>query len=131
MTTSNDPNRGPNGQELSDDEVALGKKTQRLVNLATLITIGILLVIFAYVLTQVPFTTTIIYNRLSSEFRLPLLALLALPALLTFGWFRSRGPESEKMPTKERYVLITFSSAFIAFSLFAQVRFALAFLEAG
>lgn len=131
MTTSNDSNQGPNGQKLSDNELALGKKTQRIVNLATLITIGILLVVFAYVVTMVPFTTTITYNRFSSEFRLPVFALLALPALLTFGWFRSRGPESGKMPSKERYILIIFSSAFIAFSLFAQASFALAFLEAG
>ena len=131
MTTSNDTYRGPNGQELSEDELALGNKTQCFDNLATLITIGILLVLFTYVVTQVPFTTTITYNRFSNEFQLPVFALLALPALLTFGWFRSRGPDSGKMPAKKRYVLIIFGSAFIAFSLFAQTSFALAFLDAG
>ena len=72
------------------EEIRLGTRTHVLVRRITLACTLVLVAIVAFVATQVPLNTTVAYNRLGSEFRLPVFALLVLPALLFSIWIRGR-----------------------------------------
>ena len=113
LWTDNTPDRPPP----TDEEIRLGTRTQTWVNRANLACIAVTLAAIVYVLTQVPLATTVTYNRLSSEFQMPIFAMLATPAVLTSIWLRSRGPDAGVIDTKERYILVIFAMIFMTFLL--------------
>jgi len=113
------------------EEIRLGTRTHVLVRRITLACTLVLVAIVAFVATQVPLTTTVAYNRLGSEFRLPVFALLVLPVLLFSIWIRGRDlKKNGEIDTKERHMLVIFSSIFMTFCLVAQIVFASTFLDA-
>jgi hypothetical protein len=127
MRTDIAPDRPPP----TDEEIRLGTRTQAWVNRVTLACIAISLAAIAFVITQVPLDTTVTYNRLSSEFQMPIFAMLAIPAILTVIWLRSRRPDAGVIDKKERYILIIFASIFLGFCLIGQFILVNAFLVAG
>ncbi|KPG79763.1 hypothetical protein AEQ27_13365 [Frigoribacterium sp. RIT-PI-h] len=63
----------------------------RLVNgIAALMDTALLIV----VLVQVPWTTTVTYNRLARQFSMPVYSLVAIPIVLTITWWRGTTPAS-------------------------------------
>jgi len=127
MRTDNTPDRQPP----TDEEIRLGTRTQVWVNRVNLACIAFSLAAIVFVMTRVPLNTTVTYNRLSSEFQMPIFAMLAIPAILTVIWLRSRGAAAGVIDTKERYVLIIFATIFMTFCLIGQIILVNAFLAAG
>ena len=127
----NDTSNGASEKEPpTSEEIRLGTRTHVIVRRITLACTVVLMAIVAFVATQVPLNTTVAYNRLGSEFRLPALALLVPPALLFSIWIRGRDPKNGDIDTRERYMLVIFSSIFMTFCLVAQMVFATTFLNA-
>lgn len=127
MRTDDAPDRPPP----TDEEIRLGTKTQAWVNRANLACIAFSLAAIVLVMTRVPLNTTVTYNRLSSEFHMPIFAMLAIPAVLTAIWLRSRRPDAGVIDNKERIVLIIFATIFMTCCLVGQIILVNAFLAAG
>ena len=63
----------------------------RVVNLIAALMDTALLIV---VLVQVPWTTTVTYNRLARQFSMPVYSLVAIPIVLTITWWRGTTPAS-------------------------------------
>jgi hypothetical protein len=98
----NDASNGASEKEPpTSEEIRLGTRTHVVVRRITLACTIVLLAIVVFVATQVPLNTTVAYNRLGSEFRLPALALLVPPGLLFSIWIRGRDPKKMEKLTRE------------------------------
>lgn len=101
----------------------------RLVNgIAALVATALLIV----VLVQVPWTTTVTYNRLAREFSVPVYSLVAIPIVLAITWWRGKTPASAPAPTRpQKIVAIAIVVPFLVLFLGAQAVLAHAYLAAG
>jgi len=101
----------------------------RLVNgIAALVATALLVV----VLVQVPWTTTVTYNRLAREFSVPVYSLVAIPVVLAITWWQGKTPASAPAPTRPQKILaIAIVIPFFVLFLGAQAVLAHAYLAAG
>lgn len=123
-----DKSRAP---QLSAKDVRLGAQAQRWVGRALVTSSIATLTIGIYVATQVPLDTTVVYNRLSQQFDVPIVGMLGFPFLLMLTWAKGRKDRSGLIPAKERYVLWSLGLLFFALSIVGQGILAAGFLEAG
>jgi len=114
----------------SQDDVRLGARAQLWVGRLSLVSVVLMLGMGIFVASQVPFDTTTTYNRLGSQFQIPIFGLSLFPVAIMSIWFKGRSDRSGRIPKSERYILITSAAVILAFSLFAQAYLAKTFLEA-
>lgn len=116
---------------LTPEDIRLGTRAQKSVQLSIVICFIALLAIAIAVVTQVPLGTTASYSRLSREFQIPLYGLLLFPFVLGIIWFKGREPKAGHMPRSERIVMIVLAVTYLSFSLVAQCVMAFTYLQAG
>ena len=101
----------------------------RVVNLIAALMDTALLIV---VLVQVPWTTTVTYNRLARQFSVPVYSLVAIPVVLAITWWRGKTPASAPAPTRPQKILaIAIVVPFLVLFLGAQAVLAHAYLQAG
>lgn len=120
----------PFRKPLTDEEIAKGSKVATWVRRALVAGLVASVVIAVVVAFNVPVDTTISYRRNSTDFGLPVVALLLVPVIFVVGLFKSRGPDAGKVPTAERHFLMVGYPIFIVLAIAAQLYFARQFLEA-
>ncbi|KPG79764.1 hypothetical protein [Frigoribacterium sp. RIT-PI-h] len=119
------PNRS-----LTDDEIAKGTVVATWVRRALVAGLAASVAVAVVVAFSVPLDTTISYRRNSTDFGLPIVALLLVPVIFVVGLFKSRGPDAGKVPTAERHFLMVGYPIFIVLAIAAQLYFARQFFDA-
>lgn len=119
------PNRS-----LTDEEIAKGTVVATWVRRALVAGLVASLLVVVVVAVSVPLDTTISYRRNSTDFGLPIVALLLVPVIFVVGLFKSRGPDAGKVPTAERHFLMVGYPIFIVLAIAAQLYFARQFFDA-
>lgn len=90
-----------------------------------------LLAVALGVFTHVPLETTLSYNRLSNDFRVPVFGLLLIPGLFAFAWFRGRKQDLSAIVPAERLVIYIVYPVMIAAFTWAQITLAIECLNEG
>jgi cytochrome bd-type quinol oxidase subunit 2 len=121
----------PGNSELPANDVRLGAQAQRWVGRTLVASSIVTLAMALYVTSQVPLDTTMVYNRLSRQFDVPLLGMLGFPCLLLIMWAKGRKDRSGLIPARERYVLWSLGLLFFGGSIVGQSFLAAGFLESG
>lgn len=119
------PNRS-----LTDDEIAKGTVVATWIGRALVAGLAASVAVAVVVAFSVPLDTTISYRRNSTDFGLPIVALLLVPVIFVVGLFKSRGPDAGKVPTAERHFLMVGYPIFIVLAIAAQLYFARQFFDA-
>ena len=117
-------------RSLTDDEIAKGTVVATWVRRALVAGLAASVAIAVVVAFSVPLDTTISYRRNSTDFGLPIVALLLVPVIFVVGLFTSRGPDAGKVPTAERHFLMVGYPVFIVLAIAAQLYFARQFFDA-
>lgn len=117
--------------DASNDDAAKARRAFTLGRRALIITCLVLVAVALAVFTQVPLDTTLGYNRLSSDFRVPVFGLLLIPALFAFAWFRGRKQDLSAIVPAERLVIYIVYPVMIAVFTWAQITLAIGFLNEG
>jgi hypothetical protein len=115
---------------LTDDEIAKGTVVATWVRRALVAGLVTSLLVVVVVAVSVPLDTTISYRRNSTDFGLPIVALLLVPVIFVVGLFKSRGPDAGKVPKAERHFLMVGYPIFIVLAIAAQLYFARQFFDA-
>lgn len=113
------------------DDAAGARRAFVLGRWALAVTCCALLALALGVFTQVPMSTTLGYNRLSSDFRIPVIGLLVVPAIFAIAWLRGRKQDLSAIVPAERLVIYIVYPIMIAAFTWAQVTLATAFLTQG
>jgi len=119
------PNRS-----LTDDEIAKGTVVVTWIRRALVAGLAASVAVAVVVAFSVPLDTTISYRHNSTDFGLPIVALLLVPVIFVVGLFTSRGPDAGKVPTAERHFLMVGYPIFIVLAIAAQLYFARQFFDA-
>lgn len=115
---------------LTDDEIAKGTVVATWIGRALVAGLAASVAVAVVVAFSVPLDTTISYRRNSTDFGLPIVALLLVPVIFVVGLFKSRGPDAGKVPTAERHFLMVGYPIFIVLAIAAQLYFARQFFDA-
>jgi hypothetical protein len=117
-------------RSLTDDEIAKGTVVATWVRRALVAGLAASVAVAVVVTFSVPLDTTISYRRNSTDFGLPIVALLLVPVIFVVGLFTSRGPDAGEVPTAERHFLMVGYPIFIVLAIAAQLYFARQFFDA-